>query len=299
MIEVKSVTKTFADVTALTEMSCSIKKGSVYGLVGTNGAGKSTLLRLLSGVYTPDRGEITIDGEEVFENPSVKSRLFFLADVPYYIHQSTVMEMAKFYARFYESFRFERLQYLSTVFPIGLNAKFSSMSKGMQRQAMLMLALSCDPDYLLLDEAFDGLDPVIRTVVKKLLAESISEKNMTVIIASHNLRELEDLCDSVGLLHKGGILFDSDLDTLKSSIVKVQIAFADQSETVDFGGIELLKLTKQGSLYHLVVRGNRDEIIAGLQAMKPLFLEAISPTLEEVFIYELEVTGYDVEKILC
>ena len=298
MIKIDNLTKTFGEVAALDNVTCEIEKGAVYGLVGSNGSGKSTMLRLLSGVYRQDSGEISLDGETVWENRKTKSRIFFLGDTPFYLHQSSLNEMAKFYRMFYPSFSDEKFAELKNIFPIDAKMKIASMSKGMQRQAILTLALSSQPDYLFLDEAFDGLDPVIRQVLKKLLAGSVSEDGVTAIIASHNLRELEDLCDSVGLLHKGGVLLSSHLDSVKEGLHKVQAAFKQPPEEKDLDGLDIIKSEKTGSLLTMVIRGERADIISRLSVLNPLFLEAISPTLEEIFIYELEVTGYDVTQIL-
>lgn len=298
MIETKKLVKTFDKFRALDDLDCVIQPGSVFGLVGSNGSGKSTLLRLISGVYRPDGGQVLVDGEAPFDHPAIKSRIFFLPDTPYFIHQSNLMEMAAFYARMYEKFSYERFNYLTTIFPIDPKMRIASMSKGMQRQAALMLALSSQPDYLLLDEAFDGLDPVIRTVLKRLLAAGIAEQNLTVVIASHNLRELEDLCDRAGLLHKGRLIFNDELDALKGRLHKVQAAFRPLPGMDAFQGLDILKIEQQGSLLQMVVRGSEEEITARMEPLHPLFLELLPPTLEEIFIYELEVAGYDVRNIL-
>lgn len=298
MIVTRDLTKKFDNCRALDNLSCEIQPGSVFGLVGSNGSGKSTLLRLLAGVYRPDGGQVLMDGRTPFDHPDVKSRVFFLPDTPYFIHQSNLIEMAAFYNRMYPRFSYERFNYLTTVFPIQPKMRIATMSKGMQRQAALMLALSTQPDYLLLDEAFDGLDPVIRSVLKRLLAAGIAEQNMTVVIASHNLRELEDLCDRAGLLHKGKLVFNDELDALKDRLHKVQAAFQPIPEPAAFAGLDILKTEKQGSLLQMVVRGDAQEITDRLQSLNPLFLELLPPTLEEIFIYELEVTGYDVRNIL-
>ena len=299
MIEINSLTKKFqGGITAVDEMSAYIETGSIYGLVGSNGSGKSTLLRLISGVYKPDNGIVLIDGTSPYENPEVKSRLFFVSDNPYFIHQCNVMEMAKFYKMAYSRFSDERFNYLRSVFPIDPNMRIVNMSKGMQRQAALMLALSVNPDYLLLDEAFDGLDPVIRQVIKRLLADGITEHNMTAIISSHNLRELEDLCDHVGLLHKGKFIFNRELDDVKLTIQKVQGVFNPVPPPEKLKDLNILRITQQGSLLNMIIRGDREEIRQKLNQLNPTFLERVPPTLEEIFIYELEAADYDVNSIL-
>ena len=217
MIEAVNLTKNFLTKTALDAVNFTIKDGSIYGLVGSNGSGKSTLLRLISGVYTPDGGDIIVDGMRVFDNAELKSKICYLPDNPFFIHQANINDMVKYYKMLYPTFDTERFEYLSGVFPLDPKARIATMSKGMQRQAALMLALSVNPKYLLLDEAFDGLDPVMRKVLKSLLAEGVSD-GMTAIIASHNLRDLDELCDTVGLLHNGKILFNDEIDAVLSEI---------------------------------------------------------------------------------
>ena len=298
MIEIKSLVKKFDTVTALDGISFSIGGGSVFGLVGSNGAGKSTLLRTLAGIYRPDGGEIEVDGQRPFENTGVKSRICFIPDYPYFLPQSSIDDMADFFARIYPDWDKRRYLELSSIFPLDRKARIINMSKGMQRQAALILALSTRPDYLLLDEIFDGLDPVMRQLLKKILSSEVSEHGMTVIIASHNLRELEDLCDHVGLLHKGGIVFEQELDALKLGINKVQAVLKPMPGPEAFAGLDVIKMDTRGSLINLVVRGAKEEILEQLNAMNPVFVEVLPLTLEEVFISEMEVAGYDIDNIL-
>ncbi|MBQ2135728.1 MAG: ABC transporter ATP-binding protein, partial [Clostridia bacterium] len=255
MIEAINLTKRFENKIALDSVNFEIKEGSVYGLVGSNGSGKSTLMRLISGVYTSDGGDILIDGEKPFNNPQLKSKICYLPDTPYFIHQSNINEMAKYYAMLYPTFDWERFEYLSSIFPLNKKARIATMSKGMQRQAALMLCLSVRPKYLLLDEAFDGLDPVMRKVLKSLLAEGVSD-GMTAIIASHNLSDLESLCDSVGLLHNGNIVFNEDIDNLKGNVHKVQAVFSMIPDLSVFDELKPMKIEKTGSLIQLVVKGD-------------------------------------------
>ena len=298
MITTTNVVKKFDNFIALDNIDLKLNNGQVFGLIGSNGSGKSTLLRLLSGVYTPDNGEILIDDDLVFDNKKVKERVFFLSDTPFFFTNSTVNEMAKFYKKMYKNFSYERLEELSKVFPIDKNAKISSMSKGMMRQAALMLAFSCCPDYLFLDEAFDGLDPVMRESLKRLITKDIVDKNITVIITSHNLRELENMCDRVGLLHKGKIVFDDNLENLKSSVHKIQAAFKSIPSQEDFNGLNLLKFERTGSIVQVVAKGNKTEILDCVNKLNPIFVEAIQPTLEELFIFELGGLGYDISEII-
>lgn len=299
MIVTTGLTKRFGDVVALNGLSCTIGDGSIFGLVGSNGSGKSTLLRTLSGVYYPDGGTAEIDGAPVFENPKVKQALFFVPDFPYFFTQANLLDMARLYRKVYQNWDEARFLELSSMFPIDKKARIINMSKGMQRQCALILALSTRPKYLFLDEIFDGLDPVIRQLLKRLLAREVGERGITIVIASHNLRELEDLCDHVGLLHKGGIVLEKELDALKLGIHKVQAAFMPAIPRDAFErDLQLVKFDARGSLVNLVVRGDREEILQKLGAMNPVFLEALPLTLEEVFISEMEVAGYDIDNIL-
>ncbi|MEE1185059.1 MAG: ABC transporter ATP-binding protein, partial [Acutalibacteraceae bacterium] len=282
MIEAINLTKRFENKIALDSVNFEIKEGSVYGLVGSNGSGKSTLMRLISGVYTSDGGDILIDGEKPFNNPQLKSKICYLPDTPYFIHQSNINEMAKYYAMLYPTFDWERFEYLSSIFPLNKKARIATMSKGMQRQAALMLCLSVRPKYLLLDEAFDGLDPVMRKVLKSLLAEGVSD-GMTAIIASHNLSDLESLCDSVGLLHNGNIVFNEDIDNLKGNVHKVQAVFSMIPDLSVFDELKPMKIEKTGSLIQLVVRGDEKEIKSFLNTLVPVFIELVPPSLEEIF----------------
>lgn len=298
MIEIKQLTKTFGTVVALKELSCTISEGSCFGLVGSNGSGKSTLLRILSGVYTQDSGEILIDGDISYDNPAVKNNCFFISDYPFFYNNSTITNTADLYKRIYTGWSTEKYNKLCRLFPIDKKAKIINMSKGMQRQAALILGLSTCPKYLFLDEIFDGLDPVVRQLVKKLIIQDISENNMTVIIASHNLRELDDISDHVGLLHKGGILLEKDLDELKLGIHRIQIAFNQRPPQSAFDNLSLVDLKATGNLYSMVARGKKEDIISKLNALNPVFIEALPLTLEEIFISEMEVAGYDIDNII-
>ena len=298
MIKTEKLTKRFEEKVALDAIDIEIADGSIYGLIGSNGSGKSTLLRLISGVYMPDGGSITVDGQEVFNNPEVKARVSFLGDTPYFLPQSNIAEMARFYKAMYPSFDSDIYNRLISEFPLDSKARISSMSKGMQRQAALILAISTCPKYLLLDEAFDGLGPVMRKVLKSLLIYGAENSGMTTIIASHNLRELEDLCDRVGLIHNGAIIFNDEIDKLKGKLHKLQAAFSKIPETSVFEKLDVLKIERTGSLLQMVVRGDETEIMSYVNKFSPIFAECIEPTLEEMFLYELEVTGYDVKSIL-
>lgn len=297
MLRAENLVKRFEDKTALDGLNTEIRRGCIYGLVGPNGSGKSTLMRLMCGVYRPDGGRVTLEGEDIFENIAAKDRILYLSDDLYFPPKSTVEDLASFYRGLYSGFSMETYHTLCGCFPLQTDQPLSTFSKGMRRQAALLAALCCHADYLLLDEAFDGLDPVIRLMVKKLLAEEIAERGATVMISSHNLRELEDLCDQVGLLSAGRLLFEKDLDVLKLGFCRVQAAY---DHPVDWAatGLAILDKKERGKLVSLLVRGTAEATLPVLEAQRPLFAEALPMTLEEVFIGEMEAAGYDYSNIL-
>ena len=297
MIKIKQLTKRFDKVVAVDGMTLDIASGTVLGLVGSNGSGKSTLLRMLSGVFAPDGGEILIDGEKLFDNPAAKGKCYFIPDFPYFYNDSTVENTASLLRDVYPNWSENQYEKYCSVFPIDRNVRILNMSKGMQRQAALILALSTRPSYLFLDEIFDGLDPVIRQHVKKIIIENVTDRKMTVMIASHNLRELEDICDHIGMLHKGGVVEEKELDTLKLGIHKVQIAFNTPIDESVFDGLDVINKKRQGSLFSLTIRGDAEDFMPKLEALEPAFLEALPLTLEEVFINEMEGVGYDINNI--
>lgn len=297
MLKANDLVKRFGDTIALDGLNTEIGRGCIYGLVGPNGSGKSTLMRLMCGVYRPDGGSITLEGEPVFENIAAKDRILYLSDDLYFPPKSTVEELAAFYRGLYSGFSTETYQRLCGCFPLEVKKSLSTFSKGQRRQAALLAALCCHADYLLLDEAFDGLDPVIRLMVKKLLAEEIAERGATVVISSHNLRELEDLCDQIGLLSAGRLLFEKDIDVLKLGFCRVQAAY-DHPVDWEATGLSILDKKERGKLVSLLVRGTAEETLAVLEAQRPLFAEALPMTLEEVFIGEMEAVGYDYSNIL-
>ncbi len=302
MIELKEFTKKFGSFTALDAVSFAIEEGSIFGLVGSNGAGKSTLLRCVSGVYESDGGQVLIDGQEPYENIALKSRVFFVSDYPYFMNQFSLKDMADFFRRTYPNWNEEEYQRLCKVFPLDQKMKIHNMSKGMQRQAALVCALSTMPDYLLMDEVFDGLDPVMRQLLKRVVSDRAAERKMTVIIASHNLRELEDFCDHIGLIHKGGVLFEQELDSLKLGIHKVQAVYrpALDSEALEElrEKLDIIKLETQGSLVSFVARSSEEEISAVINSRSTIFFEMLPLSLEEVFISEMEAAGYELNRIL-
>ncbi len=298
MIKAENIVKKFDQFTALNGISCSIPSGCIYGMVGSNGAGKSTFLRLMSGVYRADEGKITIDGEPVYENPVAKNKIAFVPDELYFLPGATMDRMAGLYQSIYPRFDYERYAYLTESFGLNPKKQLNTFSKGMRRQAAIILAISCKPEYLFMDETFDGLDPVMRNLVKGLICQDVAERNATAVIASHSLRELEDTCDQLALLHKGGVILESDIGDLKTSLFKVQIAFKDEYGISKFAGMPLLHFSKKGSVTNLIARGDREMLVAKLKEMEPLLLDVLPLTLEEVFTYEMEALGYVFHDIL-
>lgn len=298
MIELSHVTKTFGGKKALDELSLRVPQGAVYGLIGSNGAGKSTFLRMLAGILQPDEGTVQIDGADIFENIAMKERFFFISDEQFFFPNSTPQDMKNYYRRFYDKFDEQRYFKLMSAFGLDETRKIRTFSKGMKKQVSVICGVCSGTDYLFCDETFDGLDPVVRQAVKSLFAEDVAERGLTPVIASHNLRELEDICDHVGLLHRGGILFSRDLDEMKLGMYKVQCIFASPLPEDAWDGFDLLKKEQRGSLYTIIARGDREELMSRLNKMNPTFCELLPLTLEEIFINETEVAGYDVKKLL-
>lgn len=299
MIEIKNLTKKFDEVTAVNNLCLNIAEGSVLGLVGSNGSGKSTLLRLLAGVYQGEVGEIRINGNKLFDNPSAKGECYFIPDYPYFYNGSTLDNTAFLYRNLYPNWSEEQFNRYCSMFPIKRDAKIINMSKGMQRQAALILALSTCPKYLFLDEIFDGLDPVVRHLLKKILIEHVDEHNMTVIIASHNLRELEDLCDRICLMHRGCLLMERDIDTIRLGFRKVQVAFSEIPNVPNlFEGINVVNVWKNGNIFNVTIRGTEEDFMPILNALNPAYISAMPLTLEEIFISEMGAAGYDTNSIL-
>lgn len=298
MIEVRKLVKKFGQFEVLKGLNLNVQKGSIYGLVGSNGAGKTTLLKLLCGIYRPDSGSIKIQGQDVFENNAIKEGIVFIPDELFYFNQYSIRDMADFFRQIYSTWDEARFKELSKVFDIDIKRRVMKLSKGMKKQVSFWLALSINPKILILDEPLDGLDPMIRNKVKKLLLADVAERDMSIIISSHNLRELEDICDCMGILHDGHIIIESDLDTLKSNINKVQAAFTEglPEELLKSGA--LLYHEKRGSVHLLIMRGNEQEIKGQVQAFNPLLLDVLPLTFEEIFVYEMGGVGYDIQNIL-
>lgn len=299
MIELKNLDKTFRDIHAIDHISGSIREGMVFGMIGSNGAGKSTLLRMIAGIIRPDSGEILVDGDLVYENPEVKSQICFLSDTPYYFSNADIRQMRDYYMMIYPTFNQKLFDSLTEKFKLEPKRRISSFSKGMKKQVSILLGLCSGSKYLLCDETFDGLDPVVRQAVKSLFASEIMNRDFTPVISSHNLRELEDICDSIGLLHQGKLLLTQDLDQIKCSICKLQCVVPDpHREQTLIRSLRILRMERTGSLLTLTVRGDRSQILELVQAQEPLFAEVLPLTLEEIFISETEVAGYDIEDFL-
>ena len=298
MIEASKLTKRFDDITALDSIDASIKEGEVFGLIGTNGAGKSTFLRCAAGIYRPDEGSISIDGEEIFENRSIKQKLFFISDEQYFFSNANSLEMGSYYKSIYPSFDMGRYRKLLSDFGLSEKRKINTFSKGMKKQTAVLLAVCSGTEYIFCDETFDGLDPVMRQAVKSLFAADMANRKLTPVIASHNLRELEDICDHVGLLHRGGILLSKDIIDLKLNIHKVQFVLKKDEDEEKLSPLNIIKRERRGRLMTFTIRGNQGEIKSVMESADPVFYELIPLSLEEIFISETEVAGYDVKKII-
>ena len=298
MIEVKKLVKTFDGFTALDSATLTVPKGAVYGLVGPNGAGKSTLLRHITGVYKQDSGQVLVNGVPVFENRHVKERIVSIPDDWFYYNQSTIREMAKLYAGMYPRFDGGRFEKLRELFRLPEKKAIRRMSKGMQRQAAFWITMSCLPEYLVLDEPVDGLDPVMRRQVWQVLLDDVSARGTTVLLSSHNLRELEDVCDHVGIMDKGKVLLERTLSDLQDNTVKIQVAYKTAEEPTLPAELQVLHHSRVGRVHTYIMRGSSEEICRRMQITDPVLLEAIPLTLEEIFIYELGGADDAAHKIL-
>ncbi len=298
MLEAKHVVKTFDGFRALDGLTMTVPTGAVYGLVGPNGAGKSTIIRHLAGIYRQDSGEVLLDGQPVYEDPAVKRRMTVIGDDWYYFPQANIREMAHFFAGLYPAFSWERYEKLKQVFPLDEKMMLRRMSKGMQKQAAFWLTVCCMPEYLILDEPVDGLDPVMRRQVWSLLLGDVAERGTTVLVSSHNLRELEDVCDHVGILDHGRVLLERSLSDLQDNTVKLQVAYPGVTEPVLPAEMQILHRSHVGRVYTYIVRGSREDILRRMQITEPVLLESIPLTLEETFIYELGGVDYAAKDIL-
>lgn len=298
MIQGKKICKSFDGFKALNEASFHVQKGAVYGLVGPNGAGKSTLLRHITGVFRQDSGQILVDGEEVYENPAVKSKIAYIPDDMFYFRQSNIVDMKNYYKGIYPKFDDELFEKLFECFPsIDKKKNIRRMSKGMQKQTAFLLAIAMRPEILILDEPVDGLDPVMRRQIWSIILNAVSEEDMTVMVSSHNLRELEDVCDHVGIMNKGSIIIERSLSELQSSVSKVQIAFSGEVPSLT-GELNIMNHTSMGKVQTLIIKGNQQEIKDKLKSYNPILMDMLPLTLEEIFIYELGGEDYGIKDII-
>ena len=299
MIDIRNLTKRFGKITAVNDVSLQIENNQVFGLVGTNGAGKSTLLRMVSGILRQDAGSIEVSGQPVYDNPQVRQDIFFIPDDPYFFRNGSAEDMRNFYRTVYPDFDPDRFDRLLRDFSLDPRRRIQNYSRGMKKQLAVLCGLCSNARYLLCDETFDGLDPVMRHAVKSIFANDMDERGLTPVISSHNLRELEDICDHVGLLHGGGLLLSRDLASMKLGLQKVQCVFADQEDAEKaLSGLELLNHNIRGRLHTLTIRASREEILSRFDSLDMIFFELLPLTLEEIFISETEVIGYDIKNFI-
>lgn len=297
MIQIENVSKTFDGFTALDNFSLDIKDGSAMGLLGSNGAGKSTLLRLIAGIYRQDRGRITINDRVVYNNVQLKQNIYFVNDETSQFNNMTINNMKTLVKTFYPKYSEEKFKKLLEVLKLPVDKKLATFSKGMRRQAAVMCALSSGCDYLLFDEAFDGLDPTMRVIVKRMMIDAMVENGTTVVISSHNLKEIEEFCDTAALMHKGTLVFNRELDGIKGDLCKIQTSFEGEFSPADFPELDILHVQQTGSVVNLIVRGDSEQAAAQISRNGAFFCDVMPLSLEEIFIYEMEVRGYDFDGI--
>ena len=299
MIEAKGISKSFNGIKAVDKLDATIQEGAVFGLIGTNGAGKSTFLRMVCGVLKPDEGTILVDGKPVYETPESKRQIFYISDEQYFFANANALDMKRYYQSVYTDFDGMRFLDLLKGFGLDGSRKINTFSKGMKKQLSVILGICANTKYLLCDETFDGLDPVMRQAVKSIFIKEIEERGMTPVVASHNLRELEDICDHVGLLHRGGILLSRDLEDMKLNIHKVQCVLKQPEDLERLKQqLDIMKAEQRGSLVTITVKGAVDYIESTIAEKEPLFYELLPLSLEEIFISETEVAGYDIKNII-
>ena len=299
MIEVKNVTKTFGDFKALDGLELTVPKGAVYGLVGPNGAGKTTILKTIAGIYKQTEGEVLINGEKVFENVAVKNKMAFISDDLYFFTAYSILDTAKFYAKTYPLWSWERFESLKEIFKIDVNRKVRRLSKGMQKQVAFWLAVCARPEILLLDEPVDGLDPVMRRQIWTILMSEVEDKKMTVLVSSHNLRELDDVSDHVGIMNKGKVIIERSLSELQGNISKIQVACPVGMPKLP-PEYKVLHMSNTGRVYTMIVKGNPKEVVQAILTDQgsPVVVDSLPLTLEEIFIYEMGGEDYEVKDIL-
>ena len=298
MIELKNVSKIFGDVKAVDNICLAIRNNTVMGLLGTNGAGKSTLLRMMAGVLKPDDGEILIDNIPVWNNPEAKGKFFYISDDQYYFPNSTPKEFGSFYKTYYPAFDEERFHLLLEKIDLPADRKIRTFSKGMKKQLSILIGICVGTDYLFCDETFDGLDPVMRQAIKAIFIQEMERRSFTPVIASHNLRELEDISDHIGLLHKDGVLLSQDLEDLRCNLMKIQCVLPEELDEKIQNALLVLKMQRHGKLLTMTVRGETEKVVSWLNTLNPIYCEAVPLTLEEIFISETEVAGYDIKSLI-
>lgn len=299
MITVNNVSKSFEGFIALSELEMNVKKGSIYGLVGTNGAGKTTVIKHIAGVYKENKGLIQIEGESVYDNSYIKERIGYVPDDLYFFGSYSLKEMGRFYKGIYPNWNQDRFDAMVTRFGLNPKQKLTRFSKGMQKQATFILTMSTRPDYLILDEPIDGLDPIVRKLVWKYIIDDVAEREMTVLVSSHNLREMENICDAIGIISKGKMVIERDLDELRSDIHKVQVAFSDKDQANDkLESLNILHREHRGSIELLIIRNRKDEVEAVMNKANPVIFDMLPLTLEEIFIYELGGADDEIQGII-
>lgn len=298
MIKAENVNKSFDGFNALNGLSLNVKKGSVYGLIGPNGAGKTTFIKCLMGIYRHSSGNILVDGEEVYENSKLKQRIMYISDDLFFFTTYSIIEMAKYYSEIYENWDWDVFEKLKGIFKIDVKRRCRKLSKGMQKQVAFWLSICARPEVMVLDEPVDGLDPVMRRNTWAIILQEVAERDMTVLVSSHNLRELEDVCDHVGIMYNGKVVIEKALDDVKGEIHKVQIAFKGEAAEKFKEDLEVLHYNKFGSVETYIIKGNADEIKNKAYKYEPLLYDILPLTLEEIFIYELGGMGYEFENII-
>ncbi len=298
MIKITGLTKSFGDKKVLDGLNCTIKTGTIYGLIGANGAGKSTLMRIITGVYTKDTGKIEVDGKELKDEEEIKQKFVYVSDDLFFFKNYTIRDTLKFYTKLYKKFDVDYAMKLVKILNLNELQRIETFSKGMKRQTAIICALATNAEYMFFDETFDGIDPVVRSFIKKAISEKMEERGCTIIVSSHNLRELEDICDNLGLLYKGGILFESEIDTLKTNMFKIQISLKNDFDENTFKDFKVLSFKKSGSVATIILEGDKENYEEKLSEMDPIILDFLPLTLEEIFIYQMEVLGYEFNKVV-
>lgn len=298
MIKITDLTKSFDEKVVLNKLNCTIKTGTIYGLIGANGAGKSTLMRIITGIYQKDSGRIEVDGEELKDTEELKQKFAYVPDDLFFFKNYTIKDTLQFYSKIYQNFDVDYAKKMLKILNLNELQRISTFSKGMKRQTAIICALATNAEYMFFDETFDGIDPVVRNFIKKAIAEKMEEKGCTIVISSHNLRELEDICDNLGLLYKGGILFESEIDSLKTNMFKIQISLKNDFSKDDFQNFKVLSFKKSGSVATIILEGDREKYEEELNRMNPIILDFLPLTLEEIFIYQMEVLGYEFNQVI-